>query len=54
MYCGNCGTKVTEDSKYCGKCGAKILDNMSGDTSAISSHVSKWDEQKQWFGVNKI
>ena len=31
MYCSNCGTEISSESKFCSECGIKIQNNLDYD-----------------------
>lgn len=54
MYCGECGSKISDDAKFCPACGAKTekAASASAEASFFTAEESAKESPAPWTGLD--
>ena len=54
MYCGECGSKISDDAKFCPACGAKTekAASASAEASFFTAEESAKEPPAPWTGLD--
>lgn len=54
MYCGECGSKISDDAKFCPACGAKTekVASASAEASFFTAEESAKESPAPWTGLD--
>lgn len=54
MYCGECGSKISDDAKFCPACGAKTekAASASAEASFFTAGESAKESPAPWTGLD--
>lgn len=52
MFCPNCGTSATEETKFCGKCGTQVSTISTPSSHKKNTEPLTEEEKKKYNGIN--